>query len=82
MTNRENILEILAKIMQTSVDSIDLSTKISDIDINSLDVVEMVMKIEDQFNVDLSIPEDVSYAKTVGDLVDALEQMIKEAKDG
>lgn len=82
MTNRENILEILAKIMQTSVDSIDLSTKISDIDINSLDVVEMVMKIEDQFNVDLSIPDDVSYAKTVGDLVDALEQMIKEAKDG
>ena len=82
MTNRENILEILAKIMQTSVDSIDLSTKISDIDINSLDVVEMVMKIEDQFNVDLPIPDDVSYAKTVGDLVDALEQMIKEAKDG
>ena len=82
MTNRENILEILAKIMQTSVDSIDLSTKISDIDINSLDVVEMVMKIEDQFNVDLPIPDDVSYAKTVGDLVDALEQMIKEAKNG
>jgi acyl carrier protein len=82
MTNRERLLTILAEIMQKEPDQIDLSATIESLGINSLDVVEMLMDVEMEFDVYLAADSDLTEARTVGELLDALEQKIEAQKNG
>lgn len=82
MTNRERLLTILAEIMQKEPDQIDLSATIESLGINSLDVVEMLMDVEMEFDVYLAADSDLTKARTVGELLDALEQKIEAQKNG
>lgn len=50
---------------------------VEDLKADSLDIVEMVMKLEETFNI--SIPdEDVEKLRTVGDAVAYIERLLKE----
>jgi acyl carrier protein len=82
MTNRERLLTILAEIMQKEPDQIDLSASIESLGINSLDVVEMLMDVEMEFDVYLAADADLTEARNVGELLDALEQKIEAQKNG
>ena len=59
----------------TDPDKITLKTNIhDDLDADSLDAVEIIMTIEDEFNVE--IPDDiVEKLHTVGQIVDYLERL-------
>lgn len=59
----------------TDTDKITLKTNIhSDLDADSLDAVEIIMTIEDEFDVE--IPDDiVEKLQTVGQIVDYLERL-------
>lgn len=59
---------IISELSNISVDEITEETKLSDgLGLDSLDIVEMVMKFEDEF--DCYIPdEDYENVKTVGDV--------------
>ena len=65
--------EVLSKQLRISVDKIDNDAGImEDLGADSLDVVEMLMTIEDQFGV--TIPdEDVVQLRTVRDIAEYLE---------
>lgn len=83
MANQEEILEKVVQIVgdQMGVDQAEISADtsfIDDLNADSLDTVELVMELEDEF--DMSIPdEEAEKLKTIGDAVEYVEKQL-EAK--
>ena len=69
----EKVVAILAKQLDVEEESISMETTlVEDLGADSLDVVDLVMTLEDEF--DMEIPdEDVEDVRTVGDIVKYLE---------
>ncbi len=69
----EKIKELLAEQLDASADDMSMDTDIAnDLGADSLDVVELLMAIEDEF--DIEIPDDkIEVIKTIGDLVKYIE---------
>lgn len=73
MNNFDKVKSIVAE--QLGVDSADitLETSFDDLNADSLDVVELIMALEEEF--DIEIPdEDAEKIKTVGDAVDYIKE--------
>lgn len=65
--------EIADLLCLDSSDGIDENTRlVEDLDIDSLGMVDLVMQIEDSFEVSLPTNSDLSQIKTIGDVVDLL----------
>ena len=74
----EKVKAILADQLNVKTDKVKLESKIvEDLGADSLDVVEMLMSVEDKFNVSVSDEEAVNL-KTVKDIVDLLESKINK----
>ena len=69
----EKVKKLIAEQLDVEEDSIQETSNIADdLGADSLDVVDLVMSIEDEFDVE--IPEDqVENIKTVGDIVKYIE---------
>ena len=76
----EKVAAILAKQLDVEEESITPETNlVDDLGADSLDVVDLVMTLEDEF--DMEIPdEDVENVRTVGDIVKYLED--RSFRDG
>ena len=71
----DKVREALAKQFELDPDSITLETNlIDDPGADSLDVVELIMSLEDEFGVSIS-DEDAAQLYTVGRIVDYLENL-------
>ena len=72
----QKVVEILSKQLRVEKDKVKMDTNIAaDLGADSLDLVEILMSLEDEFNV--SIPDEaIPGIVTVGDLV----KFIDEAK--
>ena len=69
----DKIKTILAEQLDVDVDELSLETDIArDLNADSLDVVEMLMAIDDEFGVEIP-DEEVENIKTIGDLVEYIE---------
>ncbi len=69
----EKIKDILAQQFEVSADSISADTNIvDDLGADSLDVVELIMSVEDEFGVQIS-DEDAAQLATVGKIVEYIE---------
>ena len=70
----EKVAAILAGQLDAEEDAITLDTSlVDDLGADSLDVVDLVMTLEDEF--DMEIPdEDITEVRTVGDVVKYLEE--------
>ena len=73
----DKVMQIVAE--QMSVDRSEVSRKTSfvdDLNADSLDTVELVMELEDEF--DLTIPdEDAEKLKTVGEVMDYIKNNLE-----
>lgn len=70
----ERIKKILADQLDASFDTLKMETNISeDLGADSLDVVELLMAIEDEFDVEIP-DEEIENIKTIGDLVKYIEK--------
>lgn len=69
----EKVKTILADYKEIDVSSIELDTTMESLGIDSLDTVELVMNLEDEFDVEIEVDEDI---KTVGDLVKIIEGLL------
>lgn len=67
----EKIRSIIAEYTQLDEETITLDSTLEDLKIDSLDMVEIIMDIEDQFDVSIDSAEGI---KTVGDLVDYISK--------
>ena len=71
----DKVREALAKQFELDPDRITLETNlIDDLGADSLDVVELIMSLEDEFGVSIS-DEDAAQLYTVGRIVDYLENL-------
>lgn len=73
----EKVRDMLAKQLNLSPDKITLeSDVVKDLGADSLDVVELLISLEDDYGI--SIPEDVIVnVKTVKDIVEMIEKLNK-----
>ena len=70
----EKMKQILADQLDADADSITLETDIQDdLGADSLDVVEMLMSIEDEFEIEIP-DEKIETLKTVGQVVEYIQE--------
>lgn len=68
----EKVKSIVAEQLGVDAGDITLETSFDDLNADSLDVVELIMALEEEF--DIEIPdEDAEKIKTVGDAVDYIK---------
>jgi acyl carrier protein len=71
----EKVRDALAAQFELDAESVTMETNlIDDLGADSLDVVELIMELEDEFGVTIS-DEDASQLYTVGRIVDYLEKL-------
>lgn len=69
----EKIKKILAEQLDVDAEEMSLDTKIADdLGADSLDVVELLMAIEDEFDVEIP-DEEIERLKTIGDVVEYIQ---------
>ncbi len=72
--NEERFKEIIAKELEVDVKQVNPDAKfMEDLGADSLDVVELVMALEEEFGVDIP-DEDADKLKTVGDAMKYLQE--------
>ncbi|MDO5097051.1 MAG: acyl carrier protein [Peptostreptococcaceae bacterium] len=72
----EKIQDIISKQLGIDADSIQLTSNLtSDLDADSIEAVEIIMAIEDEFEIE--IPDDkIESIVTVQDLVDFIDSLV------
>jgi nodulation protein F len=75
------IIEILKKHMKEPMDKIELSTALTDLKIESLDLAMIVFDIEDTFGVEIpyNANEEADNFKTVGAVVEKVRGLVNGA---
>lgn len=71
----EKIAELVAEKIDCPVEDITKETKFSDLGIDSLDLAELAMNLEDEFGITLEMSADIS---TIGILTDKIEELTGE----
>ena len=67
---KEKIISLIAEKLNKKVEDIKENTRlVEDLGADSLDIVELIMAFEDEFNVSLP-DEEVAKMKTVGNILD------------
>lgn len=69
---RERLKELAVENLDINPDEIDLDGKISDLDIDSIDLVDFIMVIEDEFDIEFS-DEELDEIDTLSDIVSLIE---------
>ena len=77
MAVEERVIEIVCENLAVNKEQVTRSTNfIEDIGADSLDIVEFVMELEEEF--DIQIPDDqAEKIKTVGEAVDYIDNAVK-----
>ena len=71
----ENVRDTLAQQFEVEPDSITMETNIvDDLGADSLDVVELIMSLEDNYSISIS-DDDAAQLTTVAKIVDYLEKL-------
>ena len=69
----EKITQMLADQLDANIDDMTMETRIGeDLGADSLDVVELLMAIEEEFDVEIP-DEDIEALKTIGDVVEYIQ---------
>ena len=82
MSVEQRVIEIVCEHLAVGKEKVTRNTSfIEDIGADSLDIVELVMELEEEF--DIQIPDDqAEKIKTVGEAVDYIEAKIKDKQAG
>lgn len=74
----ERIKEMIVEELNVPAEKITMEAKLSeDLGADSIDAVELIMNIEDEFSIQVS-DEEAQNIKTVGDLVNYVESLNKK----
>lgn len=71
--------KVLAEQLNIEIDLIRMETKFEDINADSIDIVEMIMAIEDNYDVEFP-EEDLEEYLSMGELITILYKFIEQVK--
>jgi Acyl carrier protein len=69
----EKVREILASYKDIDKEEISLETELAELNIDSLDVVELIMQLEQEFDITIKFDDDI---KTVGSIVEKIQALV------
>jgi len=72
--------ELIADLLNVSASEITERSYLSDLGAESIDIVNLVMRIEERFKLDEIEDEDFQEFQTVGEVVDYLNIMLRSSK--
>ncbi len=79
MSVEERVIEVVSEQLSIPKEKITRETTFNDLGADSLDVVEMVMQLEEEF--DITIPDDrAEEIQTVGQAIDYIERHLQDGK--
>lgn len=73
-TLESRVINIIAKNQKISPADIRLEQLIEEVCEDSLDIVQMLFALEDEFNID--IPDEAKELKTIGDIVRGIAKLV------
>jgi acyl carrier protein len=74
----EKIKEVVAKKFKVQLEKVSVTTRLrEDLNVDSLDAVELIMELEDTFTVKIS-DDEAQKLKTIGDIVTFIEPKVKK----
>jgi len=73
---QSKIINILSIEMNISISEIEPTSTFEDLDMDSLDMVELVMELEHEFDCDIE-DDEVDSVQTVQDLITIVENKVK-----
>lgn len=71
----EKVINILAEYKECDSSEIHEDSTFEELELDSLDTVDLMMSFEDEFGIQMEMSEDM---KTVGDVVKAIEEQVGE----
>jgi len=74
----KKIVEIVANQRRVDPSTLSLSDRLEDIEIESIDLVEIIFAVEDEFDVDVPQDRDAMKLDTLQDVVDGIQRLIAE----
>ncbi len=72
MSISEKVKQIVADQLELDVESLSLETTFEEIDADSLDIVELVMALEEEFELEIS-DDEIENIGSVGDIIKHIE---------
>ena len=75
MNIQDKVKSIVAEQLEIDIDSLTMETTFEEIDADSQDIVELVMALEEEFELEIS-DQEIENIKTVGDIVKYIEPRI------
>ena len=74
----EKIKEVVAKKFKVQLEKVSVTTRLrEDLNVDSLDAVELIMELEDTFKVKIS-DDEAQKLKTIGDIVTFIQPKVKK----
>ncbi len=68
----EKVKNIISEQLEIELENINEDTPFEEMDADSLDLVELVMALEEEFNIEIS-DEEIEEIKSVGDVVNHIQ---------
>ncbi len=75
MSIEAKVKKLIANQLEAAVDKLSMETTFEDIDADSLDIVELVMALEEEFDLEIS-DKEIENIKTVGDIIRYIESKV------
>lgn len=80
MIDEKDIVEIVAKQAKVDPAGLKRETRLADLDLQSIDIIELIFAIEEKFDIEVPYaPSDLNSAgisfDTIGDVIDAVERL-------
>lgn len=73
----EKIREVVAKKFKVQPQNVNETTRLrEDLNVDSLDAVELIMELEDTFNIKIA-DDEAQQLKTIGDIVNFVQPKVK-----
>jgi acyl carrier protein len=77
-STEQAIFDIIAKTCSLDRSRITLDSTLKDLDVHSLDAVQVLFEIEDRYNISVPEREDQYSAGTVRDLIEGVDRLLAE----
>ena len=75
-STEQTIFDIIAKTCSVPRDRITLDSTLKDLDVQSLDAVQVLFEIEDKFDISVPQRDDRYSAGTVRDLIEGVDRLL------